>query len=113
MACHLLRSGWTRDEVNARLGHKPSSQVLDAYINFLALDRHKPKEKLRVARLADIEKSMEESRQREKVMSMRLRTQAEENQTLKVALQGINEEMNGLKEILRQMKNFGMHPRRA
>lgn len=46
MACHLLKNGWTRDEVNARLGHTPSSSTLDAYINFLALDRNGPKQRL-------------------------------------------------------------------
>lgn len=46
MACHLLRLGWTRDEVNARLGHTPHSAVLDAYINSLALDREGPKARM-------------------------------------------------------------------
>ncbi len=46
MACHLLRSGWTRDEVNARLGHAPNSNTLNAYINFLAIDREAPKQRL-------------------------------------------------------------------
>lgn len=46
MACHLLTHGWTRDEVNARLGHAPSSKTLDAYINFLAIDRAGPKQRL-------------------------------------------------------------------
>jgi len=49
MACHLLKGGWTRDEVNARLGHTPSSDTLDAYINFLALDRNGPKRRLLAA----------------------------------------------------------------
>ena len=47
MACHLLKEGWSREEINSRLGHVPSSAELDKYINFLALDRHKPKQKLR------------------------------------------------------------------
>ncbi|MCC6678802.1 MAG: hypothetical protein IT436_16845 [Phycisphaerales bacterium] len=52
MACHLLRCGWTRDEVNARLGHTPRSSALDAYINFLALDRDAPKQRMRDLRPA-------------------------------------------------------------
>ncbi len=47
MACHLLKWGWSRDEVNARLGHTPRSAALDAYINYLALDRQQSKERLR------------------------------------------------------------------
>jgi hypothetical protein len=46
MASHLLRCGWSRDEVNARLGHTPHSAALDAYINFLALDRNAPKRRM-------------------------------------------------------------------
>ena len=46
MTCDLGKKGWHRDELNARLGHKPSSVEIDKYLNFLALDRHKPKEKL-------------------------------------------------------------------
>lgn len=46
MACYLLKHGWSRDEVNARLGHTPSSQTLNAYINFLALDRNGPKQRM-------------------------------------------------------------------
>jgi hypothetical protein len=49
MACHLLRHGLTREQVNARLGHTPSSDTLDAYINFLALDRTGPKRRLLAA----------------------------------------------------------------
>ena len=43
MACDLLSKGWTRDQINARLGHRPSSTEIDAYINFLAIDEHRPK----------------------------------------------------------------------
>jgi hypothetical protein len=48
MACHLLRSGWTSDEVNARLGHAPNSSALNSYINFMALSRDDPKQRMRV-----------------------------------------------------------------
>ncbi|MFN3167777.1 MAG: hypothetical protein ACE37H_12010 [Phycisphaeraceae bacterium] len=46
MACDLLSKGWTRDEVNARLGHAPSSDEIDKYINFLAIDQRRPKRKV-------------------------------------------------------------------
>lgn len=53
MACHLLRHGWTRDEVNARLGHTPHSDALDAYINLMALDRNQAKMRLASGRAAE------------------------------------------------------------
>jgi hypothetical protein len=46
MACHLLRNGWTSDEVNARLGHAPNSAALNCYINFMALSRDDPKHRM-------------------------------------------------------------------
>lgn len=46
MACDLLKKGWTTDEVNARLGHTPSSDEIDKYVNFLAIDRKTPKQKM-------------------------------------------------------------------
>lgn len=45
MACDLLKKEWTTDQVNARLGHKPSSREIDKYVNFLAINRHQPKQK--------------------------------------------------------------------
>lgn len=46
MACHLLKHGWTREEVDARLGHSPNSSALNAYISHLAIDRTGAKRKL-------------------------------------------------------------------
>lgn len=40
MACHLLKSGRTREEVDARLGHTPQSKALNAYINVSAHQNH-------------------------------------------------------------------------
>lgn len=50
MACHLLTTGWTSDEVNARLGHAPNSGALNCYINFMALSRDDPKHRMRLSR---------------------------------------------------------------
>ena len=55
MACHLLRKGWTRDEINARLGHKPSSREIDKYITFLAIDRKRVKAKQYSTNLAELQ----------------------------------------------------------
>jgi len=46
MACHLLKKGWSREEVDARLGHTPNSKALNAYLSYLAIDRKKPKKRL-------------------------------------------------------------------
>ena len=79
MACHLLRSGWSCDEVNARLGHAPHSKELDTYINFLAIDRGKPKKKLFDSSLNDLQMQLQETLRREKLTRMRLQHQENNN----------------------------------
>jgi hypothetical protein len=66
MACDLLSKGWSRDEVNARLGHVPSSDEIDRYINYLAIDRSKPKRKLQQFETAKVMDELEQVRMREK-----------------------------------------------
>lgn len=72
MACHLLKEGWSVDEVKGRMGHKPSSQVIDKYASYLALDKGKPKKKIYESNLAKVNLKLEETQQREKLQSMRL-----------------------------------------
>lgn len=74
MACDLLKKGWTTDEVNSRLGHRPSSDEIDKYINFLAIDRHRPKEKVRQYEMEKLNSELEDVKRRE-----RLQTQRNEN----------------------------------
>lgn len=46
MATFFLIEGWNTDEIKARLGHKPSSTVIDRYVNYLGINqKHKKKEK--------------------------------------------------------------------
>jgi hypothetical protein len=66
-----LTKGWTSDEVNARLGHKPSSSEIDKYINFLAIDRHRPKKKVQEFELSKLKEELEEMKQKEKLRSQR------------------------------------------
>lgn len=84
MACHLLKSGWTRDEVNARLGHSPSSKSLNAYINYLAIDRHRSKKRLFTTSLQEVQNDLEEARKREKLQAERMKRQQEELRALQI-----------------------------
>ncbi|MFA6286041.1 MAG: hypothetical protein WC661_01555 [Opitutaceae bacterium] len=71
MACDLLRKGWSSDEVNARLGHRPSSKEIDKYINFMALDRHRPKAKAREFEMVQLQEQLEHTKARERLMAQR------------------------------------------
>ena len=72
MACDLLKKGWTTDEVNKRLGHKPSSEEIDKYVNFLALDGHKSKSKVQQHSINKLHSELEESRMRERLQVQRM-----------------------------------------
>jgi hypothetical protein len=67
MACDLLSKGWSTDEVNQRLGHKPSSREIDKYVNWLALDRRKPKRKLHQNQVATLTAELDARKSREKL----------------------------------------------
>ena len=72
MACDLLKKGWSRDEVNARLGHKPSSTEIDKYINFLALDRRQPKKKIFQHNMEKLQEELNQTKENEKLQSKRI-----------------------------------------
>ena len=72
MACDLLKKGWSRDECNARLGHRPSSRIIDAYINYLSLDRRKPQKKVYESNLKKIEMDLEKQKETNKLQGLRI-----------------------------------------
>ena len=100
MACHLLRNGWTCDEVDARLGHTPGSKALGRYLNHLALDRDRPKKKLYDSKMEGVQSELEESKIKEKLAHERLRHQDEENQTLKAELGRTQSDLRALRELV-------------
>ena len=83
MACYLLKSGWTRDEVNARLGHRPNSSSLDRYINYLAIDRVRPKQKLEQSSLDSVRAELLGLKQRSILTAERLRRREADYQVLR------------------------------
>lgn len=86
MSCDLLKKDWSRDEVNARLGHKPSSRIIDRYINFLALDRRKPKKKIYESNMRKIEEDLERNKELSKLQGQRLEGTKREIEDLKKVL---------------------------
>ena len=83
MACDLLSKGWTTDEVNFRLGQKPSSREIDKYVNWLALDKRHPKKRINEHKATGVTRSLAEAEQREKLTSARLGWYREENDQLR------------------------------
>jgi len=92
MACYLLKNDWSIDEVKRRLGHKPSSYVIDKYVNYLAIDRHKPKKKIYQNNLQKVVDDLEEIKKREQLSSRRIERLQEENKLMLEAIKKGNKE---------------------
>jgi hypothetical protein len=86
MACHLLKEGWTTDEVNARLGHKPSSRMIDKYVNYLALDKRKPQKKVYDSNLKRFEIELEKQKETNKLQGLRFDNFKRDHEQLKSEL---------------------------
>lgn len=60
MACYCLKAGFSREEINNRLGHTPSSKEIDKYINFLAIDTSKTKKRANNFKIDDVKEEFDE-----------------------------------------------------
>jgi len=89
MACDLLKKGYTTDEVNARLGHKPSSDEIDKYINFLAIDRHTPKKKVHQFEMEKLNENLEEVKSRERLQLQRNQEMRDRLETIQMRMKKI------------------------
>jgi len=83
MACNLLKKGWTTDEVNARLGHKPSSRIIDKYVTYLALDRTRAKKKIFDGSLKNLQIELEQQKEYNKLQSLRMENLQKDNEQLR------------------------------
>ena len=83
MACDLLNKGWSRDEVNARLGHKPSSRIIDRYITYHALDRKKPKAVVYQSNLRKMEMELEKQKDLNKLQGLRIESLKKEQANIR------------------------------
>jgi integrase len=83
MACHLLKNGWTTDEINGRLGHKASSSEIDKYVNFLAIDRPKMKKKLTDNSIQKLTHELSKYKETLKLSNHRIEKQGDQIEELK------------------------------
>ncbi|MBW7992002.1 MAG: hypothetical protein FVQ84_18580 [Planctomycetes bacterium] len=75
------------DEVKGRMGHKPSSKVIDKYITYLALNKHKPKQRMYESDLKKYQEELKESRDRERRNEAWIENQKREVSELKDLMQ--------------------------
>ncbi len=91
MACHLFSKGWHVEDINMRLGHSPQSKWLLAYVNYLAVNRKRIIKTHYNNNLQDIKYELEESKQRERLITQRIETQKHDIRILKNELYAIKE----------------------
>ncbi len=119
MACDLLKKSWSIDEINRRLGHKPSSREIDKYVNFLAIDGKKPQRKVYQHNLAQLQGELEISKEQSRLHGMRfgeMKKRLEElemdrEQKSKIVAKSIEEgtllSKEMVKEVLKEMVKRG------
>ena len=73
MACDLLKKKWNTDDIRSRLGHKPSSRMIDKYVNYLCLDSNAPKQKMFYSNVKKLEDDMEKLKQSNKLQNRKVR----------------------------------------
>lgn len=104
MACDLLSKGWTSDEVNARLGHNPSSRELDRYANFLAYDGKVPKRKLHANQIEKLLRENEEVKQQLRLLAQRREGDRRDLDVLQQAVSHVQQaKQNELRQIVEQI----------
>lgn len=103
MACDLLLKAWTLEEINARLGHKPSSREIDKYITFLAIGRNKPKQKIHDSNLSIMKLELDESKEREKLHTRRIENLQKEYASLESRFNEVEKVMSNSDELLFNM----------
>ncbi len=93
MACHLLSMGWQPHEVNLRLGHTLNSDRLNSYVNYLAIDRHRPKRKLYESHLQTLQEELREAKERERLSRGRVLRHTDENQAVRAENRSLQTEL--------------------
>lgn len=82
MACNLLTKGWDTDNIKARLGHRPSSVILDKYVSYLALKKNKPKKIFLESQYSEMKRELDELIEKNKVKTRDIEEIKGQNQML-------------------------------
>ena len=61
MCCNLLNKDWSSDEIKSRLGHKPSSTIIDKYVNYLAKNKVKSRKKVKIFEIETLKEQQQEN----------------------------------------------------
>ena len=106
MTCNLLSKGWTTDEVNRRLGRRPSLREIDKYVNWLTLDGHQPKRKFHEHQVSQLARDIDELRDREKLAQHRHESMQKQVDRLRAVIEANNRLM--YQQVVRLIERHGL-----
>lgn len=83
MASYFLTSeGWTTDEVKNRLGHKPSSDVIDKYVSYHSLNTNKKRKEKQLLNFRNYEQKYREYEEKVRNLSQKIEDLEKDRETL-------------------------------
>ena len=105
LACYLLNKNWTTDEIRGRLGHKPSSKVLDCYVSYLALDKNKTRKKIQQGTIEELKTELETYKEKSKRDSEKIEDNQKQMKEIQKQALTFQEEFNKFQmDLKKEMK---------
>lgn len=98
-ATYFLKEGWTTDEIKARLGHKPSSSVIDRYVSYLSLDQQKLKKKKEEVDIKNYKEKYSQIAERNRQLEETIKSMNKDLENIKKFISENNEIKNAVKEL--------------
>ncbi|MFH1915631.1 MAG: site-specific integrase [Nanoarchaeota archaeon] len=86
-ATYFLQIGWNTDEIKGRLGHSPSSDEIDKYVNYLGLHQNKRREKDLKIDFNNYKEKHEEAVENLRTMQSKLETEQAQREHLEIQMQ--------------------------
>lgn len=90
MCCNLLNKDWSSDEIKSRLGHKPSSTIIDKYVNYLAKNKVKSRKKVKIFEIEKLREEIKENQNQMKRMRKEIEETKEQNDLMLNAIKDLN-----------------------
>lgn len=106
MACDCLKKDWTREEINSRLGHSINSRVLEPYVNFLALDKQKPKVREYKENIQGLNEKMVEQKNVNSILDKKVKEQENEIDKLKEEYKKVSFEKEDMNKKIDMLMKF-------
>ena len=104
MACHLLDKDWTTDEIKSRLGHAPSSTVIDRYVNYKAKKKDRSRKKIKSFEIQKLKDEIKNLQDGARLHGRRMKAVIDENKEMYSIVEEFMREVKKIKTALKKKK---------